>query len=43
MIMYMIFQPTEYVDVPIISNKDTVGREILAKIDVIKQQTEVRI
>lgn len=33
--------PTEYVDAPIISNKDTVGREILGKIENIKQQTEM--
>lgn len=33
--------PTEFVDMPIISNKETVSREILGKIDVIKQQTEV--
>ena len=41
-VVAMIFQPTEFVDMPIISNKETVSREILGKIDVIKQQTEVR-
>lgn len=32
--------PTKYVNLPMITNKDTISREILEKIDVIKNQTE---
>ena len=38
-----IFQPTEHVDMPLISNKDVVSGQVMEKIDLIRKQTEVSV
>lgn len=35
-----LIAPSEFVDIPMISSKDTIGREVLEQIDMIKRQTE---
>ena len=42
-ILSLYFQPTEHVDMPLISNKDVVSGQIMEKIDLIRKQTEVSV